>query len=56
VRRIITTTEDEFAYRIMQHLRAARLGLAAVIDRKKNFRGIVAIEDLIRRLVSPDSA
>ena len=53
VRRIVTTTEDEFAYRIMQQLRAARLGLAAVVDRKKNFRGIVAIEDLIRRLVSP---
>jgi putative hemolysin len=53
VRRIVTTTEDEFAYRIMQQLRATRLGLAAVVDRKKNFRGIVAIEDLIRRLVSP---
>jgi putative hemolysin len=53
VRRIVTTTEDEFAYRIMQQLRAARLGLAAVVDQNKNFRGIVAIEDLIRRLVSP---
>jgi CBS domain containing-hemolysin-like protein len=52
-RRIVTTSEDEPAYRIMQQLRAARLGLAAVVDRKKNFRGIVAIEDLIRRLVSP---
>jgi putative hemolysin len=52
VRRIVTTTEDEFAYRIMQQLRAARLGLAVVVDRKKNFRGIVAMEDLIRRLVS----
>jgi CBS domain containing-hemolysin-like protein len=56
VRRIITTTEDEPAYRIMQQLRAARLGLAAVVDRKKNFRGIVAIEDLIRRLVSASDA
>jgi CBS domain containing-hemolysin-like protein len=52
VRRIVTTTEDEPAYLIMQQLRAARLGLAAVVDRKENFRGIVAIEDLIRRLVS----
>jgi hypothetical protein len=30
----------------MQQLRGARLGLAAVVDRKNNFRGIVAIEDL----------
>jgi putative hemolysin len=51
VRRIVTTTDDEPAYRIMQQLRAARLGLAAVVDRKKKFRGIVATEDLIRRLV-----
>ena len=56
VRRIVTTTDDEPAYRIMQQLRAARLGLAAVVDRKKNFRGIVAIEDLVRRLVSSSEA
>jgi CBS domain containing-hemolysin-like protein len=36
----------------MQQLRAARLGLAAVVDRKKNFRGIVTTDDLISRLVS----
>jgi putative hemolysin len=52
VRRIVTTTDEEPAYRIVQQLRAARLGLAAVLDQKKNFRGIVTIEDLIRRLVS----
>ena len=52
VRRIVLTTEDELAYRIVQRLRAARLGLAAVLDNKRNLRGIVAIEDLIRRLVS----
>jgi putative hemolysin len=52
VRRIVTTTEEEPAYRIVQQLRAARLGLAAVLDQKKKIRGIVAIEDLIRRLVS----
>jgi putative hemolysin len=52
VRRIVLTTEDELAYRIVQRLRAARLELAAVLDNKKNLRGIVAIEDLIRRLVS----
>jgi magnesium and cobalt exporter, CNNM family len=56
VRRIVTATEDEPAYRIMQQLRAARLGLAAVVDRNRNFRGIVAIEDLVRRLVSPANA
>jgi putative hemolysin len=52
VRRIVTTTEDESAYRVVQQLRAARLGLAAVLDRKKKFSGIVTVEDLIRRLVS----
>ena len=56
VRRIVTTTDDEPAYRVMQQLRAARLGLAVVVDRKNNFRGIVAIEDLIRRLVSAGNA
>ena len=56
VRRIITTTDDEPAYRVLQQLRAARLGLAAVVDRKNNFRGIVAIEDLVRRLVSAGNA
>lgn len=56
VRRIVTTTEEEPAYRIVQQLRAARLGLAAVVDQKKNFCGIVAIEDLIRRLVSSSQA
>jgi putative hemolysin len=52
VRRIVTTTEEEPAYRIVQQLRAARLGLAAVADRTNNFRGIVTIDDLVRRLVS----
>jgi putative hemolysin len=56
VRRIVTTTEDEPAFRIVQQLRTARLGLAAVVDKKKNFCGIVTIEDLIRRLVSSTEA
>jgi putative hemolysin len=56
VRRIVTTTEEEPAYRIVQQLRAARLGLAAVLDRKKKLRGIVTIEDLIQRLVSSSEA
>src|SRR5436305_10956742 len=42
-RRIVTTTEEEPAYRIVQQLRAARLGLAAVVDQKKNLRGIVTL-------------
>jgi CBS domain containing-hemolysin-like protein len=56
LRRIVTTTDDEPTYRVMQQLRGARLGLAAVVDRKNKFRGIVAIEDLVRRLVSTGSA
>jgi CBS domain containing-hemolysin-like protein len=51
-RRIVTAVEDEPAYRIVQRLRAARQGLAAVVDRQHTFRGIVTIEDLVRRLVS----
>jgi len=56
VRRIVTTSEDEPAYRLVQQLRAARLGLSAVLDEKKNLRGIVTVEDLIRRLVSSTEA
>jgi CBS domain containing-hemolysin-like protein len=56
LRRIVTITEEEPAYRVVQQLRAARLGLAAVVDQKKNLRGIVTLEDLIRRLVSSASA
>ena len=52
MRRIVLTEEDEPAYRIVQRLRAARLGLAAVRDRQQKVRGIVTIEDLVRRLVS----
>jgi putative hemolysin len=56
VRRVVTTTDDEPAYRVMQQLRAARLGLAAVVDRKDIFHGIVATEDLVRRLVAAGNA
>ena len=52
VRRIVTTSDEDPAYRIVQQLRAARLGLAAVLDQKKRIHGIVTIEDLVRRLVS----
>ena len=51
MRRMVTANEDEPAYRVMQRLRAARLGLAAVLDRHRNLSGVVMIEDLIRRLV-----
>jgi CBS domain containing-hemolysin-like protein len=50
-RRIVTAQENEPAYRIIQRLRTARLGLAAVVDVKKKLIGIVRSEDLIRRLV-----
>jgi putative hemolysin len=51
MRRIVTANEDESASRMVRRLRAARLGLAAVLDRQSNLSGIVTIEDLIRRLV-----
>ncbi|PYJ07533.1 MAG: hypothetical protein DMF06_15340 [Verrucomicrobia bacterium] len=50
-RRIVTATEDEPAYRIVQRLRAARLGLAAVVDSRKQLVGIITGEDIIQRLV-----
>jgi len=56
VRRIVMAEEDEPAYRVVQRLRAARLGLAAVRDRHQRLRGIVTIEDLVRRLVSSSEA
>lgn len=51
MRRMVLANEDEPAYRVMQRLRAARLGLAGVLDRHRNLSGVVMIEDLIRRLV-----
>jgi putative hemolysin len=50
-RRIVTTTDNEPAYRIIQRLRAARLGLAAVIDSQRRLIGIVTGEDIIKRLM-----
>ena len=52
IRRIVMAEEDEPAYRVVQRLRAARRGLAAVRDRQQRLRGIVTIEDLVRRIVS----
>ncbi len=51
MRRIITASEQESAYRVIRRLRAARIGLAAVIDSRQRFTGIVALEDLVRQLV-----
>ena len=56
MRRIVTVEEDEPAYRVVQRLRAARLGLAAIRDRQQKLQGIVTIEDLVRRLVSSSEA
>ncbi|MEY2482274.1 MAG: magnesium and cobalt exporter, family [Verrucomicrobiota bacterium] len=50
-RRIVTANEAEPAYRVIQRLRAARLGLAAVVDSEKKLIGIVTGEDTIKRLV-----
>jgi len=50
-RRIVVAQETESADRIIQRLRAARLGVAAVVDLKRKLIGIVSSEDLIRRLV-----
>jgi len=50
-RRIVTANENEPAYRVIQRLRAARLGLAAVFDSQRRLIGIVTGEDIIKRLV-----
>ncbi|MFZ1217909.1 MAG: CNNM domain-containing protein [Chthoniobacterales bacterium] len=51
MRRIVTARDAEPAYRIIQRLRAARLGLAAVIDSQRKLIGIVTAEDAIKRLM-----
>ncbi|HKP05135.1 MAG TPA: CNNM domain-containing protein [Chthoniobacterales bacterium] len=51
MRRIVTARDAEPAYRIIQRLRAARLGLAAVIDPQRKLIGIVTVEDMINRLL-----
>jgi putative hemolysin len=56
MRRMVSVDEDEPAYRLVQRLRAARLGLAAIRDRQQKLQGIVTIEDLVRRLVSSSEA
>jgi len=51
LRRMVTVQESEPADHAVHRLRAARLGLAAVVDQKRNLIGFVASEDLIGRLV-----
>jgi putative hemolysin len=51
MRRMVTVQESEPAARAVRRLRAARLGLAAVVDQKRNLIGVVTSEDLIARLV-----
>ena len=51
LRRMVTVQDSEPASRAVQRLRAARLGLAAVVDQKRNLIGVVTSEDLIARLV-----
>ena len=51
MRRAVAVTENEPAYRIIQRLRATRLGLAAVINSERRLIGFVTGEDAIKRLV-----
>jgi len=51
LRRMVTVQENEPAARAIRRLRAARLGLAAVLDQKRNLIGVITSEDLIARLV-----
>jgi putative hemolysin len=51
MRRIVSARDGEPAYRIIQRLRAARVGLAAVTDSQRKLIGIVTGEDAIKRLV-----
>ncbi|HZR77958.1 MAG TPA: CNNM domain-containing protein [Chthoniobacterales bacterium] len=51
MRRMVTVQENEPATRAIRRLRAARLGLAAVVDQQRKLIGIVRSEDLIARLV-----
>jgi CBS domain containing-hemolysin-like protein len=51
MRRIVSARDAEPAYRIIQRLRAARVGLAAVTDAQRKLIGIVTGEEAIKRLV-----
>jgi putative hemolysin len=51
-RHIVKVNSDEPAYSIVRKLRAARVRMAVVLDSKGEPIGVVAWEDLIRRLVT----
>src|SRR3954469_12362432 len=51
MRRIVIARDAEPAYRIIQRLRAARLGLSAVINAQSKVIGIITAEDAIKRLI-----
>jgi len=51
-RRIVKVNSDEPAYSIVRKLRAARVSMAVVLDAHGKQVGVVAWEDLIRRLVT----
>lgn len=50
-RRLVSAGDRESAYHVIRRLRAARLGLAAVVGANKQLIGIVTDEALIKRLV-----
>ena len=50
-RRIVTAADHEPAYRVIRRLRAARLGLAAVLNARQELIGIATNEELVKRLV-----
>lgn len=52
MRRIVTATETEPAYRLLLRLRAARRGLAGVVNAQQKLIGLVTSEDLIKRVIS----
>ena len=51
MRRMVTAVEREPAYQVMRRLRAARTTLAGVVNSQRELIGIVASEDIIKRLV-----
>lgn len=51
MRRVVTAEEREPAYRIIRRLRAARIGLAAIVNAQRQLIGIATGEELIKRLV-----
>lgn len=52
-RRIVTVVPDEPAYNVIRKLRAARSRLAVVLDASGAALGLVSLDDLLKRLVSP---